>query len=435
MSGGLTMGSAVQLKRNFYDMPNFCSVPWTEGYTTTVGTYGVCCLENSDFNQHKVTIAEPMQQHWNGQYIKQMRQAFVDGQRPPQCQVCWKDDDSNKQSMRQRRNQRYLGQFDPDVNDPAVQELLEKTRDNGHTDLLPRGFNFSTGNTCQLRCIECSPTYSRSIIKDYQKLQWSDSFKTRRDPKTFDMILDQALIDKNLWPMLKNICANLEWLQITGGEPTISKPLFEFLKWCVDQGYSQNLSLMINTNAVNIKPDFIAVLQKFRTVIFGLSVDGYGPLDEYIRYPTNWAKKESLIHQLMLLFPYSSINMAVSSLNINKIDDMLDWVLDQGYLFNPMIVSRPDNLSCHHLPLDLKDHAREILQHYQEKLHETIKPGGLEKFRQEDFMYNALGGLTNYLDLPRDESAWQQSLDIMRSYDTIRSRSIGDLNPQLSKYL
>ena len=416
-------------------MPNFCSVPWTEGYTTTVGTYGVCCLENSDYNPSKVTISQPMQQHWNGNYVKAMRQAFIAGQRPPQCQVCWQDDDSDKQSMRQRRNQRYLGKFDPDISDPVVQNIIKHTDNDGSTDLLPRGFNFSTGNTCQLRCIECSPTYSRSIIKDYQKLQWSDSFKTRRDPKTFDMMLDQALIDENLWPMLKNIGHSLQWLQITGGEPTISKPLFEFLRWCGDQGYNNNLSLMINTNAVNIKPDFVAVLRKFRVVIFGFSVDGFGPLDEYIRYPTNWNKKKSLIDDLMILFPSSSINMAVSSLNINKIDDMLDWVLDRNYLFNPMIVSRPNNLSCHHLPDDLKDHAREILQHYQEKLQTAIEPGGLENFRQQDFIYNSLGGLINYLGLPRDESVWQQSLEIMRSYDTIRSRSIGDLNPMLSRYL
>lgn len=412
-----------------------CAVPWTEAYTTTMGTYGLCCIENSDFNHDKVGLDQPFQNHWNGPYMKSVRQKFMDGSDLPQCQVCWHDETCGKTSMRQRRNQRYLGEPDPGTGNQQLAEILAITDQDGHTDCMPTGINFSTGTTCQLRCIECSPSYSRSIVKDYQKLEWNPNFKTRRAPDTFDIIMDQNLLDQHLWPMLRDIAPTLRWLQITGGEPTISRTLLDFLQWMIEQGYHAQTSIVINTNAVNIKQEFIHTLQKFKLVIFGLSVDGHGDLDEYIRYPTRWDKKSKMIDQLIDLFPKSNIITAVTSLNINKLDDLIEWTLMHGYDLTPLIVSRPDNLSCHHLPEALKDQARSMLQSCQTLIAAKIKTSTQDKVAGHQELHSALSGLINYMDRPRTELTWQQAVDIMRSYDTIRPRSIGDLNPVLRSYL
>lgn len=408
----------------------FCIIPWHEGFINTVGTYGLCCKENSDYNPHKVPINQPLDAYWNSDYMRKTRLAFVNGDALPQCQVCWTDEDSGKISMRNRRNQRYLGEPEPAFDSPAVADLLANTGADGHLSRAPRAFNLSVGTVCQLRCIQCSPSYSRSIIKDYQKLGWADSFKTRRDPDTFDITLDQLDMDQHLWPMLQDVADTVEWLQITGGEPTMSRPLLKFLRWCVDQGLARNISVLIATNAVNIKPEFVAVMREFKMCIWHFSVDGYGELDEYIRWPTNWAKKERIIQELMPQFPKSCISMAVGSMNINQFDQMVDWVLQNDYLLNPQIITCPDNLSLRHLPADLKDHARALLQACVERV-QKHGPGldASNLFDKTGYLINGINALSNYLNEPADPAVWQQTVGIVRAYDTIRGRALHEINP------
>jgi len=408
----------------------FCCLPWVEGYTNTVGTYGICCQENSNFNLKKIPINESLQNHWNGEHIRSTRLKFINGEALPQCQVCWTDEDNGKISMRHRRNHRYLDSPDPGFDDPGVVQLINATDKDGYFTHAPRAFNFSVGTICQLRCIECSPSYSRSILKDYHKLGWSDSFKTRKDPETFNIMLDQKKLDQHLWPMLESIADTVEWLQITGGEPTLSRPLSTFLDWCVERDIAKNISVLICTNAVNIKPEFIDIMGKFKLCIFSFSVDGYGNLDEYIRYPTNWDKKEKIIRDMMPMFPHSGICMAVGSLNINLFDRMVDWALDNNYLLNPQIITVPDNLSFRHLPNDLKNHARDLLHSIKHKLSDKeIQADKTNFFDKIGYLSDGINGMLKYLDEPADLDAWKETIEIVRAYDTIRPVPLHKINP------
>jgi len=411
----------------------FCFFPWKEAYINPLGNYGICPVENSNFNKDKISIDVPIQEHWNSQYMRDTRRAFINGDDLPQCQGCWTDENNNKTSMRQRRNHRYLSITDPEFDNEVIKQLVQNTTEDGRIEELPTAFNVSTGDTCQLRCIECSPTFSRSILKDYQKLGWDKSFKTRRDSATFSVVLDQVDIDQHVWEILRNSADSMEWLTLTGGEPTLSKPLVHFLKWLIEKNLAKNINILICTNAVNIKKEFTDVVSKFKSCVFSISVDAYGQLDEYIRYPTNWAKKEKIVSNLISLFPGSSIHQVVSSLNINQFDKMVDWALSNNYLLVPQILTSPDNLSFHHLPNDLKDHARSLLLSLNDKL-DQHKLDNSNLYDQIGYLSKTIGGMLNHLEKPANTDVWQETVEIVKSYDRIRPAPLHTINPYFLKY-
>jgi molybdenum cofactor biosynthesis enzyme MoaA len=222
--------------------------------------------------------------------------------------------------------------------------------------------------------------------------------------------------------MLETFAEDVEWLQITGGEPTLSKPLSRFLRSLINRGLANSINLLINTNAVNVKEDFLDIVRQFQVCVFSLSVDGHGELDEYIRFPTQWNKKETIIKNIMAEFSSSSICMTINSLNINMFNQMFEWGVNNCYRMHLILLINPEELSFRHMPEHMKDHARGIIASVLERLSQIPLQNHTGEF------VDSVKSMLNYLDLPRDELKWQQCLNIVRAYDTIRDRPLCEIN-------
>lgn len=409
----------------------FCTIPWTELYSNSLGNYGLCCMENVKYSGSKLPITAPVELHWNSDYMKSVRQRFVQGGDLPECNQCWAEEDAGKVSVRNRRNLRYVGIADPSISDSAIEKILNSTTESGFTTFKPLALHFSVGSVCQLRCIQCSPSYSRSILKDYEKLGWNVEYKNRRNFKYFDAVLDQQTIDSNLWNNLKSFAGEgIEWIQVTGGEPNLSKPLFEFLQWCIDNDFAKNISIVLNSNGVNIKSEFLSLLEKFKLVLLNVSVDGVELLDEYIRYPTKWEEKEKNITEIMCRFPKSSIVTTVSSLNVNELGPLVEWSIEKNYLHNFILLTDPESLSVRHLPNHIKYLAKE-------KLSSVLKNINSKNVESSDFynktlyIKNGIESVLSYIDQPGDTEQWEQFLTIVEGYDKIRSFTLKSVNSDL----
>ena len=152
-----------------------CSVPWKEVWVNPELKYGLCCKENQVLVDHSDSQKITLEQHWRKPFMIDVRQRFINGEPVPECDLCWGQERNGKQSMRMRRNLRYLG------NTEATEADLSMLKDYTESDELIEGLNLSVGNQCQLRCITCNPSYSRNIKKDYEKLNWSIHQKSRID--------------------------------------------------------------------------------------------------------------------------------------------------------------------------------------------------------------------------------------------------------------
>lgn len=413
------------------DQKKFCAVPWNELYITSNGTYGLCCMEDQNLNTHRVPIKQEIVQHWNSDYMKDVRRSFVDGQQLEQCRHCWKDEAAGKVSGRLRRNQQYYGKADINIGDSIIKQTLAQTATDGHTEAPITGLFFSVGNLCQLRCIDCAPSYSRSILKDYEKLGWDPNIKNRRIIMKQDMLHDEKQHDISLWQRVKDIGPNVRWIRVQGGEPSISRPLLEFLRWYADQGHASHTTIFIITNAVNIKQEFIDALKPFQQVNFEISVDGHGALDEYLRYPTNWKKKEIIIDNLLENFQHCVIHSTVYSLGLGGLPDLIRWAEQKPAMHSIQCLTYPDELAIQHLPDEYKKRMIDELSPWLPDQQYVMS----NNYDRISYRNNAVLGVINRLKQDRDPAQWERSKEIIKAYDTIRSNTLGSLIPDILPYL
>lgn len=350
-----------------------------------------------------------------------VREKFLRGDPVPECEICWNQERNGKESMRMRRNQRYLGHTEADPKDLALfAEHIDSC------DLI-QGLNLSVGNQCQLRCITCNPSYSRNIKKDYDKLGWTIHHKTRFDSsKTSD--LNHHLTDKNLQE-IKNLTANLKWISLVGGEPTLDLRLQSYLEWCIDQGHHQHLSLVITTNGVNVKQRFLDLIGQFQKVILTVSVDGYGELDEYLRWPGRWDKKIEFIDICQNTFQDFDIHSVVYGMNCLALDKLVDFVHQRGLKHNLECLQWPRSLSIDNLPHHLKSICLERLNRSLETIEQN-----LHRYRNRQHglhTSNSVRAVISQLENTGTPELWPETQSLIDAYDSIRPKKLSELVPEL----
>lgn len=409
----------------------FCAVPWNELYITSNGSYGMCCMEDQNSINDRMTLEYPVATHWNSDYMKQVRSDFIQGNNLSQCRQCWTEEENGKISGRMRRNQQYYGTPDIRIGDDIIKDTLLQTDTNGFTSTPIKGLFLNIGNLCQLRCAHCSPSWSRSILKDYKKLGWDINRNNRREMRPTDLVNDPKKHNEYLWSHIKEISPTVRWIRVSGGEPSISREFLDFLNWYAEQGYAKDATIFIATNAVNIKKEFIDALKSFRQVKLELSVDGVGAVDEYLRYPTNWAKKESNIDQLIKEFPESIIHTTVYSMNIGDLANLIKWAETKPVLHSIQCLYYPDYLSIQHLPDLYKEEIKNQLSRYS--LSESYVLS--DDYDRINYRNNAVAGVIGKLSLDRDPAKWAETQNTIKSYNTIRPKSLESIIPSLKKYL
>lgn len=272
---------------------NFCIVPWKDLYSTSVGTFRLCCLETGDVEQNQTPIHQDLDQHWNSEYMRQARLDFLTGKQHHACSHCYNDDANGRISLRQRKNFKYLGRRE--INDQDFEHVVSITDGLGRTSTDNiQGANLSVNNTCQLRCNHCSPTYSHNISKDYAKIGWDHGYKTRNTIYITDYLgtTKQSEFNDAFWPKIKDISHQFRVLHFTGGEPSISSGLIGYLEWLVESGFSKNIDLGFNTNAVKLSDRWFRAIKSFKSVKPRISIDAVGSVEHYIRYPSSWEKNQ-----------------------------------------------------------------------------------------------------------------------------------------------
>jgi hypothetical protein len=85
-----------------------------------------------------------------------------------------------------------------------------------------------------------------------------------------------------------------------------------------------------------------------------LSIDGVGPVFEYMRWPGKWSTLLKNIKQYQTISPVS-VSYTISALNVFYYGQTVDWFNSQSFKFNHNIVSKPSWLSLEHTPVEIKN--------------------------------------------------------------------------------
>jgi|TARA_B110000908_G_C10266843_1_gene464981 hypothetical protein len=244
-----------------------------------------------------------------------------------------------------------------------------------HWDLRP-------GNTCNLKCIMCninnsskwgedldihtkySPWYPKELPKNRKDLDWDWIYK--------------KCIDK------------AEYIYIAGGEPFYMKNVLTFLEKLSKHNWNtEHTRIQIQTNAVSNTPKLLKVLLNFKKLEFSISVDGWGDVNELIRFPTNhntWLKN---VDELMELNPLDIyFNVTVQALNFSNCDTLVSNVKSRWpnrSRFDMHRLRGPDYLSIDCLKPHIIEQVVESTQiDYlkQFALHYKYNPNGNDKMQK-----------------------------------------------------
>jgi glutamate-1-semialdehyde 2,1-aminomutase len=168
-----------------------------------------------------------------------------------------------------------------------------------------------------------------------------------------------------------------EQFHIVGGEPLLIEEHYDVLTKFVESGRAKNVSLDYNSNLTHVPTRVIKLWENFKEVKIGVSIDGLGPVNDYIRYPSKWENVEKNLQKVanskvpLLMW----ITLTVMVYNIFEIPKLLKWQIQHGgkyfsqldwlLFLVPHPLHNPVHLSAAVLPKEVKNQVRSVYHDFQ----------------------------------------------------------------------
>jgi molybdenum cofactor biosynthesis enzyme MoaA len=253
----------------FKENKSFCLYPWIN-YVQEGNKLALCARSKG----HVTTVDKAVDWGNNAEY-QQVRKNMIDGvPMPTSCKTCYDYEDRGVESYRIFESMDWVARLDL------------KNLDDVNKITKPYYYEMRVSNKCNLMCRGCEPKYSHLIEKE---------------SKIHNIVYDYIPPSRNIYSDLKNIdIDNLDHssrVYLTGGDPTVIPEIHDFIELCAARGKT-DFELTMCTNAAKLTPKFLNVCKKFSNVHFSASIDGYGRVNDYWRWGSNW---DTVINNVKIL--------------------------------------------------------------------------------------------------------------------------------------
>jgi len=391
----------IQEKNNLFDQepPSaWCPLPWSHINIRSSGTYRICCHSNTsptqgvlkDKNKKALhVLSTNLEDAINSETMKSLRKNMLEGKWSKECVRCQREFETgmNSRNMYERRT---LSDLVKD-NYPHYLKTKEKTKKDGSIDLKDFPLLFLDarfGNLCNLKCIMCGPADSNQWYQDHQQLTGEDYFydsgtkiqlyeknKTWKAVNNIYNWSDQA----TFWQDIEKYIGKLRKLYIVGGEPFLIKNHFDFLEKCIEKSVASQMELEYNSNISFIPERAWSLWKSFKIVKIAASLDGWGAVNDLIRYPSQWSQLKKNLDRFNRAEGSFSLSFApsISVLNVwhlpEFIQKLMEWNFkrcDKFYspLFTPHPVHKPLHLNINILEDSFKKQIIERFDIYKQKI-------------------------------------------------------------------
>lgn len=404
--------------------PNFFNNVMNDSF----GVYKTCCL-HVPIKDNKVVgvgVNESLDTFWNGEYMKQSRIKAINGEEIKGCEECYRSERNGGTSLRKDLVEIY------EENEDYLDSVKMAEENAGHLDKFPTAIELRVGNLCNLKCRMCQPQDSDLINKEYKELISLDNTLGEVLP-----IVDFEITD-DLTSYIQGIRDNASTIKIirfSGGEPLINKSFYELLDYLIEGDYAKNIEFRLNTNLTKMKEETLEKLSKFKRVTIDFSIDGLGPVYEYIRYPMVWdITKNKIDMTYKFMTNHDNIkmnaNFTVQIYNVFCMFDLIDFFLSKSILPILHILQNPSYLNIRNMPDNLKN---DLIV----KIDETL--GNIESKEypdvfQVDWVIERLIAIKNQLSLDRNEYQIVLFKKFTNALDIKRNQNISVMIPEISKY-
>lgn len=301
----------------------FCVLPWISLETSPIGTVRPCCLAEDEIkdelgNKYKL-IATDLGTVQNSNYMRNLRQQFLDGKQPQTCRKCWNEERSGRTSKRMHTLDR-------------LKHIIKEVE--WSADAKPLQFlDLKLGNICNLKCRICGSWSSSQFAAEELKYDSKNEFHRQ-------MLKDGAWPRENgqFWTSVDSIVDKIKYIEFTGGEPFMIKEHFQLLKSIVDKGIAGQVEIHYNTNGTQYPEHAEEIWKHFKTVEIAFSIDDVAERFEYQRTNAKWnAVNENIARFRKLRSRSSNIQLQVCSTvnvyNVMYLEDLANWIDQQDFDF------------------------------------------------------------------------------------------------------
>ncbi len=379
------------MKTNKQD--TFCPIPWIFQAIRNNGDIRICCQANVSPNRGILRddkgLAYNAQQGLleesrNAELMKRVRKNMLADKWSPECNRCREEEEAGLHSRRTNE----LSHWDFSSEDAKLCTDPSGAIDTDETPILYYDIRF--GNKCNLACRMCGPSDSDRWYNDHVALKGADFYydshgRVELEKKGANWVSKgkayQWYESEDFWKSLSKLKGKLKHIYMAGGEPLMIKEHYKFLEQCLESGDSKNIILEYNTN-LTILPDRVLELwQSFRQVRVGASVDGFGEVFEYQRYPGKWNVVLDNLKKLDQLGDpvISWLACTVTVYNVMHIPEFICWKLkESGFsrinsfkkkpIITHHVAHKPEFLNVRALSENQKNQVQQHFQKYREEI-------------------------------------------------------------------
>lgn len=396
-------------------MKTFCVLPWIHLASHPDGNISLCCnSDHTDLMSFAKNFVDDsfvllnlsyntFNEIVNNDYFKKVRLQMLNGKIPRACERCFNEESKGLTSKR-KKSQEEFKEFD-------FKTASDLTLEDGTIKPNLKFVELRLGNICNLKCRTCNPNSSKLWKSDYTTLEKHLPFVTKYDINYMNY---EWISSDFFWDQLSGQFENLEQIYINGGEPTLVKKHWDFLKKLIR--YRDDIKLFYNINTTYVSNNAIDIWKKFKNIELTCSIDDIEHRNEYIRYPSNWDEISENLSKLINSGFQIVIGQTISFMNYLYIPEFKDWVNEKGLGLHHNFVYDPIFLSPSVLPVNVRD-----------LIHRKF-----EKSNLNDYEKNRL---INSFSSGNEPLLLQYALEYTKLLDKLRNQSFEKSFPELSTML
>lgn len=334
--------------KNFIEFENFlnsnksfCIYPWIN-FVEDDGTMRTCAR-----SAIPVTTVDQIVNWKTDSNYNEIRNKMLNGERlPNHCKLCYDYEAKGVESYRIFETKEWIAKLG--INSIEDVKNIDK----------PYYYEMRLNNTCNLMCRSCVPKHSLPIEREYKEIGIIDQF-----PKP------------GIYTKLKHI--NIDELDsksrvyLTGGEPTVMIDVFNFMEECITRNKT-DFEFTLGTNASKISERFFSLAKKFSNLGFSVSLDGYGRINDYWRWGSDWDTIIKNMHRLKNQGHVLSINTVPGLYNVTNFHLLYEF-LDREFpdisvylQFNNIPMQSAFNHPNHELVLDSLEKCKKTKVYYSD---------------------------------------------------------------------
>jgi len=243
---------------------SFCAYPWIVHSQDKVDANKLnLCARSS----HEVTSLKDLGNWQTNPAFTKIREKMKRGEKlPGTCRVCYKYEDRGLTGYRTHDSLDWIARLG-----------LKNIKDFDKID-SPYYYELRLSNRCNLMCRMCTPQHSHLLKQEFEENPGLVNSGQMDDPT-------QSWTDTGVVDIEKLTSKHKVYL--TGGEPIIMHEVYAFMRQCIDLRKTDFL-FTLGTNAQRLNPLFLNLASKFSNMHFSVSIDGYGKVNDYIRWKSDF---------------------------------------------------------------------------------------------------------------------------------------------------